>query len=178
MRGWRASALVAPAPLAERQRRVEADVGHAARPPVDAAPALHQLLVHEKAAQRGEVRMAPADDVVDLAFGVAAARLKILDEPAQDRHALLALDGNAGQAPAAIGEALEDLFVVAHCSAFSVGRPALTISRSSHMPLASWPSTSDAIRNTPAVVGVNTKLADWPGPSPVVGSGVVHDGST
>ena len=41
------------------------------------------------------------------------------------------------------------------------------------MPLASWPSTSDAMRYEPGVVGVNVKVAELPGSR----SGVVHDGS-
>ena len=42
------------------------------------------------------------------------------------------------------------------------------------MPLASWPTTSDAMRYEPGAAGVNVNVAELPGWR----SGVVHDGST
>jgi len=46
------------------------------------------------------------------------------------------------------------------------------------MPLASLPSTREAMRRLPGVCGVKVKLADSPGSSPRCGFGVDHDGST
>ena len=45
------------------------------------------------------------------------------------------------------------------------------------MPLASLPPTSDAIRKLPGRDGVNANVADRPGSSPWVGSGVDHPAS-
>src|SRR5690348_1643971 len=58
--------------------------------------------------------------------------------------------------------------------AVSVGLPASTTSRSSHIPLASLPATSDAMRYEPVFDGLKTKLADWFGSRPRCGSGVLH----
>src|SRR5579864_6433017 len=56
--------------------------------------------------------------------------------------------------------------------AVSVGLPSGVTSRSAHIPLASLPPTSEAMRKLPVLVGVNSKLADWPGSSPCDGLGV------
>src|SRR5947209_4759958 len=45
---------------------VEPQVGHRAGPPVNASPALHELLVDEIAAQCREVRMPARDDAIHL----------------------------------------------------------------------------------------------------------------
>ncbi len=88
------------------------DVGHASGPPVDPAAPLHQLLVHEQAAQRREVEMTAADDPIDLRLRIPAAGLKFLRQPSQDRKPLLALGGDAEQATAGIDEIRENAFVV------------------------------------------------------------------
>src|SRR5258708_5832866 len=84
--------------------RIVSYVGHRAGAPVDAAPSLHQLLIDQVAAECREVGVAPRDDLVDLRLGVAAARLEILGEPAQDGHPLLVLPRNAQQAIVRIEE--------------------------------------------------------------------------
>src|SRR5579859_3536647 len=55
--------------------------------------------------------------------------------------------------------------------------PAAVTSRSAHIPLASLPPTSEAIRKLPVLVGTKSKLADCPGSSPRDGLGVDHCGS-
>src|SRR4029077_21020818 len=57
-----------------------------------------------------------------------------------------------------------------------VGAPLCVTSRSAHIPLASFPPTSDAMRKLPAVDGLKAKVADPPGSRPRVGSGVDHPG--
>src|SRR5579864_2617829 len=62
--------------------------------------------------------------------------------------------------------------------AVRVGLPPAVTSRSAHIPLASLPPTSEAMRKLPVLGGANSKLADWPGSSPRVGSGVDQRRST
>jgi len=88
------------------------DVGHASSPPVDPTAPLHELLVDQQAAQRGEVGMPAADDPIHLRLGVAPARLKLLDQPSQNREPLLALRGDAKQATTGIDEIRKNAFIV------------------------------------------------------------------
>src|SRR5690348_16989839 len=93
------------------RRGVEADVRHAPGAPVHPLPALQQLLVDEEAPDHPEVCVAPPKDLVHVHLGIEAARLKILHQPAQDHHALLALDRHREQPAGAIDEAAQHAVV-------------------------------------------------------------------
>lgn len=82
-------------------------VGHAARAPVRAAAALRQLLVDQEPAERGEIRMAARDDPVHIRFRVEACGLEVLNQPAQHRKPLLALDRNADELAPHVDEVFE-----------------------------------------------------------------------
>ena len=88
------------------------DVGHASGPPVDPEASLHQLLVDEQAAQRGEVGMPSTDDPIDLRLRIPATGLKLLHQPSQHGKPLLALCRDAEQATTGIDEIRENAFVI------------------------------------------------------------------
>jgi hypothetical protein len=88
------------------------NIGQTSRSPVDSSGSLHELLVDEEAAERGEVRVSSRDDLIDLGLRVAAARPEVLDQPSQDRQSLFALDRDPRQAPPVIDEVLEHPRVV------------------------------------------------------------------
>ena len=95
-----------------------AHVRHAAGAPVDAALSLHKLFVDEVAPQGGEVGVPAADDAVHVRLGVEAAGLEVLDEPAQDSHALLVLDGDRDQPSGDVDEVLEHAAIEVDSFAF------------------------------------------------------------
>src|SRR4030088_2917548 len=132
-------------------RRVVTDVWHAPRPPVHATPALHQLLIDQVPATRGGVRMAAPDDPVDIGLGIEVPWLKVLDQPSQDGHFLLVLNGNAND-PAGRDEVLQHVRVV-----IRVVKVFLPL----HRPdiLAAW----DGSMSSSTAVGPISSRASWSG---------------
>ena len=74
---------------------------------------LNLTRVDQVAAERSEIGMASRDDAIHLFFRIQPARLKVFDEPAQDRESLLVVHRDAYQAACDIDKCLQHATVIA-----------------------------------------------------------------